>query len=69
MRSIWNSFDATADSDKAALSKHFYKYHDLTQKPHIAQCFKVTFVEQPKASYHEECEHKWFHKTDPEINI
>ena len=50
-RSIWNSFVATAYYDKAALLKHFYKYHDLTQKPPISQCFKVTFVEQSKASY------------------
>jgi len=62
-RSTWNSFDATADNDKAALLKHFYKYHDLTQKPPISQCFKVTFVEQPKASYLEECEDKWFTKS------
>jgi len=49
--------------------KRYYKYHDLTQKPPISQCFKVTFVEQPKASYLEECEDKWFHKIDVEINI
>ena len=68
-RSIWNSFDATADNDKAVLLKDFYKYHDLTQKPPISQCFEVTFVEQPKASYLEECEDKWLHKIDVEINI
>ena len=68
-RNIWNSFDATADNDKAVLLKHFYKYHDLTHKPPISQCFKVTFVEQPKASYLEECEGKCFHKIDAEINI
>jgi len=68
-RSIWNSFDANADNDKVALLKHFYKYHDLTQKPPISQCFEVTFVEQTKANYLEECEDKWFHKIDAEIII
>ena len=68
-RSIWNSFDATADNDKAALLKHSCNYQDLTQKTPISQCFKVTFVKQPKASYLEECEDKYFHKIDAEINI
>jgi len=67
-RSIWNCFDATADNDKAAVLKHFHKYHDLAEKPPILQCFKVTFVEQSKASYLEECEDNWFHTTDAEIN-
>ena len=60
---------ATADNDKAALLKHSCNYQDLTQKTPISQCFKVTFVKQPKASYLEECEDKYFHKIDAEINI
>jgi len=40
-RSTWNFFDATADNDKAALLKHFYKYHDLTEKPPISQRLKL----------------------------
>ena len=31
-RNIWNSFDATADNDKASLLKHSYKYQDFTDK-------------------------------------
>ena len=56
-------FDATDDNDKAALLKHFYKYHDLTEKTPISQCcFAATFAEQPKASYLEGGEDKRFHK-------
>jgi len=50
-RSTWNSFGATADNDKAAMLKHFCKYHDLTRKPPISQFIKVIFLEQPKANY------------------
>jgi len=35
----------------------------------ISQCFKVTFVEQPKGSHLKVCEVKCFHKIDAEINI
>ena len=38
-------------------------------KTPISQCFKVTFVEQPKGSHLEVCEVKCFHKIDAEINI
>ena len=67
------SFDATADNDKPALLKHFYKYHDLTKKHPFLEAkalkLNVIFVEQPKASYLKECEDKWFHKINAEINI
>ena len=64
-----NYFDASAVTDKAALLKHFYKHHDLTEKPHISQFFKVAFVEQPKATYLAEYENEWFHKINAEIKI
>jgi len=47
-RSIWNSFDATADNDKAALLKHFYKYHDLTQNNPFRNVLKLPLWNNPK---------------------
>lgn len=55
--------------DKTALVKHFCKYHDLTEKPPVSQCFKVTLEEQSKAIYLNEYEDEWFHKNYAELTL
>jgi len=49
---------------------HFGMHRGTTEKrTPVSQCFKVTFVEQLKATRLSECEDKCYHKTDAEINI
>ena len=46
---IWNQFKHYNIDDKAALLHHYHTFHRLTlqTKPDIADCFFVTFVDQP----------------------
>ena len=48
-RFIWNQFKYDNIDDKAALLHHYHTFHRLTlqTKPDIADCFFVTFVDQP----------------------
>ena len=48
-RFIWNQFKYDNIDDKVALLHHYHTFHRLTlqTKPDIADCFFVTFVDQP----------------------
>ena len=46
--SFWNKFNVKDDNSRAALHKHFYKFHFnvVNAKPDITECFMVIFIEQ-----------------------
>ena len=45
---FWNKFNVKDDNDRAALHKHFCKFHldILNAKPDVTECFMVIFAEQ-----------------------
>ena len=47
-RLFWNKFNVKDNYDRAALLKHFYKFHfdAFNGKPDITECYMVIFVEQ-----------------------
>ena len=70
-RKNWKNFDFLFKSDKAALLKHFYEQHRSfsLNKPDIAECFFVVFVEQPSVMNLDVCEDKWASLIRANLNI
>ena len=52
-RSFWNKFNVKDNNNRAALLKHFYKFHfdAFNPKPDISKCYMVIFVKQPDKIY------------------
>lgn len=70
-RATWNKFEYSQRNDKAALLRHYASKHGaaLRNKPEIAECFSVVFVEQPPMEKLDLCEAKWMQRTKATINI
>ena len=70
-RSFWNKFNVKDNNDRAALLKHFYKFHfdAFNGKPDITECYMVIFVEQPDKTLLDWCENKWINNLNAKINI
>nr|CAB3263301.1 uncharacterized protein LOC108950347 [Phallusia mammillata] len=70
-RTVWNTFKTSGDNDNASLGHHFaIHHHDIFMKrPDIAECFTVTFVEQPNVDRLDHCEAKWLKLTGATLNI
>ena len=70
-RFIWNQFKYDNIDDKAALLHHYHTFHRLTlqTKPDIADCFFVTFVDQPPKHLLSIYENIWLDKLNATINI
>ena len=70
-RFIWNQFKYNNIDDKAALLHHYHTFHRLTlqTKPDIADCFFVTFVDQPPKHLLSIYENIWLDKLNVTINI
>ena len=51
--SFRKKFNVNNDNDRAALLKHFYKFHFdvLNAKTDITECFMVLFLEQPDKTF------------------
>ena len=59
-RSFWMNFNVKDNNNRAALLKHFYKFHfdTFNAKPDITKCYMVIFVEQPDQTLLDWCENK-----------
>ena len=70
-RSFWNKFNVNGNNDRAALLKHFYKFHfdAFNGKPDITECYMVIFVKQPDKTLLDWCENKWINYLNAKINI
>ena len=70
-RFIWNQFKYDNINDKAALLHHYHTFHILTlqTKPDIADCFFVTFVDQPPKHLLSIYKNIWLDKLMATINI
>ena len=69
-RSFWNKFNVKDNNDRAALLKHFYKFHFNASRPDIIECCMVIFVEQLDKALLNWCENKWInYYLNAKINI
>ena len=70
-RFIWNQFKYDNIDDRAALLHHYHTFHRLIlqTKPDIADCFFVTFVDQPPKHFLSIYENIWLDKLNATINI
>ena len=70
-RFIWNQFKYDNIDDKATLFHHYHTLHRLTlqTKPDIADCFFVTFKDQPSKHFLSIYQNIWLDKLNATINI
>ena len=70
-RFIWNQFKYDNIDDNTALLHHYHTFHRLTlqTKPDIADCFFVTFVDQPPKQLLSIYKNIWLDKFNATIDI